>query len=82
MDLKINGLALCLGEGEEVLPVRAASLLNIPRGMVLGLRVIRRSIDARRSRPPRFVYMVRVRLPDGASVTVPEDAVGITITTG
>jgi uncharacterized FAD-dependent dehydrogenase len=80
MELKINGLALSLGEGEEILPSRAASLLGIPREMVLDLRVIRRSIDARRSRPPRFVYLVIVRLPDGSSFSVREDAVGITVT--
>ncbi len=80
MDLKINGLVLALGEGEEILPARAASLLGIPREMVLDLRVIRRSIDARRSRPPRFVYLVSVRLPDGSSFSVREDAVGITVT--
>ena len=80
MDLKINGLVLALGEGEEILPARAASLLGIPREMVLDLRVIRRSIDARRSRPPRFVYLVIVRLPDGSSFSVREDAVGITVT--
>ncbi len=65
MVLKINGLTLSLGEREELLPARVASLLGLPEGAVTDLRVIRRSIDARRARPPRFVYLVTVRLPDG-----------------
>ncbi|MBE0555984.1 MAG: hypothetical protein IH628_02020, partial [Proteobacteria bacterium] len=79
MELKINGLALSLGEGEEILPARVAFLLGIPREVVSDLQVIRRSIDARRSRPPRFVYLVRVRLPDGSAFSLREDAVGITV---
>ena len=79
MDLKINGLVLSLGEGEEILPARVALLLGIPREAVSDLRVIRRSIDARRSRPPRFIYLVSVRLPDGSSLSIREDAVGITV---
>ena len=80
MDLKINGLVLSLGEGEELLPARVAFLLGISQAAVSDLRVIRRSIDARRTRPPRFVYLVSVRLPDGSSFSVREDAVGVTVT--
>ncbi|MCX5837341.1 MAG: hypothetical protein NTW71_02315 [Deltaproteobacteria bacterium] len=65
MVLKINGLTLALGEPEEVLPARVASLLGLSRRVITDLRVIRRSIDARRSRPPRFVFLLTVRLADG-----------------
>ncbi|EKD21901.1 MAG: hypothetical protein ACD_87C00275G0003, partial [uncultured bacterium] len=60
MVLKINGLTLAVGEGEELLPARVASLLGLSAEAVSGLRVIRRSVDARRSRPPRFVYLLAV----------------------
>ena len=80
MVLRINGLALSLGEGEELLAARAASLLGIPREAVSGLRVIRRSIDARRSRPPRFVYLLSVRLPEGLAFSLRGDTAGITVT--
>ena len=66
MVLKINGLTLALGEREGILPVRVASLLGLPGGAISDIRVIRRSIDARRTRPPRFVYLLVVRLTDGA----------------
>jgi len=48
--------------------------------MVLDLRVIRRSIDARRSRPPRFVYLANVRLPDGTPFSLSGDAAGVVVT--
>jgi uncharacterized FAD-dependent dehydrogenase len=79
MILRINGLTLSLGEGETLLPALAASLLGLPEGVVTDLQVIRRSLDARRARPPRFVYLVSVRLPDGIALAVkaPE---GVTLT--
>jgi uncharacterized FAD-dependent dehydrogenase len=80
MVLKINGLTLSVGEGEDLLPARIASLLGLPVEAVTGLRVIRRSIDARRSRPPRFVYLLAVRLPDGTSFSVDQTTAGLTVT--
>lgn len=65
MVLKINGMTLALGEREGILPIRVASLLGLPEGAIADIRVIRRSIDARRTRPPRFVYLLVVRLADG-----------------
>jgi hypothetical protein len=56
MVLNINGLTLSLGEGVDLLPARAASLLGLSEGVVTDLRVLRRSMDARRVRPSRFVY--------------------------
>ena len=76
MVLKINGLTLSVGESEELLPARVASLLGVPDGAVTDLRVIRKSIDARRARPPRFVYLLTVRLPDGIPVSVDKTAAG------
>jgi uncharacterized FAD-dependent dehydrogenase len=68
MELKINGLTLALGEGEERLPIRVAALLGVSPEALKELRVIRKSLDARRARPPRFVYHLTVRLAEGISV--------------
>ena len=80
MVIKINGLALSVGESEALLPTRAASLLGVPHGAVSDLRIIRKSLDARRARPPRFIYLLTVRLPEGISVSVDKTAAGLTVT--
>ncbi len=80
MVFKINGLALSVGEKEELLSTRAASLLGVPAGAVTDLRVIRKSVDARRARPPRFVYLVTLRLPDGIPLSVDKTAAGLIVT--
>ncbi len=84
MVLKINGLALALGEREDLLPVRVASLLGLSEDAIADLRVIRRSIDARRSRPPRFVYLLVVRLVEGVDWrwTPERETAGIRVTEG
>jgi hypothetical protein len=84
MILKINGLALSLGEGEGLLRKKAAALLGLREEEIGEPRILRRSIDARRARPPRFVYLLTVALPEGlpwrspgeegeAAVTVAEE---------
>ncbi|MCL5808811.1 MAG: hypothetical protein M1418_09785 [Deltaproteobacteria bacterium] len=80
MVLKISGLTLSVGEREELLSARVASLLSLPAGVETDLQVIRRSIDARRARPPRFVYLVTVRLPDGTPFSIDQIAAGMTVT--
>ena len=80
MVIKINGLALSVGESEVLLPTRAASLLGVPNGAVTDVRIIRKSLDARRARPPRFIYLLTVRLPDGIPVSVDKTAAGVTVT--
>ncbi|OHE20111.1 MAG: hypothetical protein A2X95_05925 [Syntrophobacterales bacterium GWF2_56_9] len=80
MVLNISGLTLSLGEGVDLLPARAASLLGLSEEVVTDLRVLRRSIDARRARPPRFIYLVSVRLPDGVAWRPGEHAIGVSVT--
>ena len=80
MQLRINGLTLSLGEPQTLLPARAAALLGLPQAAVTGLEVLRRSLDARRSRPPRFVYLAALSVPDGFAI--PADfPPGVTIVT-
>jgi uncharacterized FAD-dependent dehydrogenase len=69
MVLEISGIAVSLGEGEGVLPGKAAVILGVPTGSIESLHIIRRSIDARRRRPPCFIYVVEVSLPDETSWT-------------
>ena len=45
---KINGLRLELGESEAMLPMLAAKKLGISQGDILSLRILRRSLDARK----------------------------------
>lgn len=80
MVLRINGLTLCLDEKEERLPSRVAVILGLPEGAVGEIRIIRRSIDARRARPPRLVYMLSVCLPEGFSVADIDPPAGVTVT--
>jgi uncharacterized FAD-dependent dehydrogenase len=67
--LKITGVILLLGEHERILKEKIASFLNIPCEDILSLKVVRKSIDARRRKPPRFMYSVTVSVPDGNYLT-------------
>lgn len=80
MVLQINGLSLSVGEKEDLLPARVAALFGLPVEEVRGLRVLRRSIDARRARPPRFVYLIAVSLPDGTPFPLGKTDAGVTVT--
>jgi len=69
LKLNITGIALSLGEGEEILKDKVASILNIPDEDISSITVVRKSIDARRRKPPRFIYSVDVSVPDGVDLT-------------
>jgi hypothetical protein len=69
MVLEISGIAVSLEEGEGVLAGKTAAILGVPSESIGSLRVIRRSVDARRRRPPRFIYVVEVSLPGDAPWT-------------
>lgn len=59
---QLNGLKLNLDESEECLVEKAARALNIPKSDIALLSVIRKALDARRNRPPHFVYAVKIIL--------------------
>ena len=44
--LKIDGIKLRLGEGEELLRLRAAEALHIRSSEIEQLRIVRKSVDA------------------------------------
>ncbi|SEM53148.1 hypothetical protein SAMN04489760_12026 [Syntrophus gentianae] len=64
MRLKIIDISLALGDGEEKLKEAAAGILGVSEKAVLSLDVLRKSLDARRNRPPFFVYALAVTLSD------------------
>ncbi len=70
MRLKIEGIILPPGK-EETLAEEVARFLSLPAGKISGLRIVRRSLDARRRRPPIFVYAVEADVPAGT--VIPEE---------
>lgn len=67
MLIRIEGIKLPPGK-EELLADEVAAALAVPRGAFTGLRIARRSLDARRRKPPVFIYTVEVEAPAGMSV--------------
>ncbi|MFN0057696.1 MAG: FAD-dependent protein [Planctomycetota bacterium] len=65
MTLLLRNLELPLKDDESALAGRAARELRVARQQLRGLRPVKRSLDARRGRPPHYVYTVAIDLePD------------------
>ncbi len=62
--LRIDGLALRPGESEEVLPARCGEILRLPAAEIETLRVVRRSVDARKEVAVVYSVHVSVRHED------------------
>ena len=60
----LSGIKLELGESEELLKKKAAAILDISIDDIVAIEVIRKAIDARRHKPPHFVYALRIRVSD------------------
>lgn len=60
----LSGIKLELGEREELLKKKAAAILNISIDDISAIEVIRKAIDARRHKPPHFVYALRISVSD------------------
>ena len=58
----LGGVKLSLGETEDQLAGKVSSALDINPDEIKSLEIVRKSIDARRNRPPQFVYVLRVAL--------------------
>lgn len=67
-EIRLNGLTLALDEKEESLKEKAAGALGASASDVVSCRVVRKALDARRNRPPRFVYAVKISLTDGTDL--------------
>lgn len=74
--LRITGIRLALDEDEERLKRKAASILRVSPKDIVCFEIIKKAIDARRNKPPHFVYVVQLSLADGFSLP-PELAEGI-----
>ncbi|WP_025323030.1 NAD(P)/FAD-dependent oxidoreductase [Deferrisoma camini] len=70
----VAGVPLGLDEDPGVLPVRAAGRLGLPGSAVRAWRILRRSLDARGNRPPRFVCRVALELAEPPPADVPAGA--------
>lgn len=61
---RLNGLKLTLREDEDGLTAKAAQALGISGGDIVFLHIIKKALDARRNRPPHFVYAVKIVVSD------------------
>ena len=61
----INGIKLALEEKEETLAAKAAAALKIKTDNIQKLEIVRKSLDARRHRPPFFVYLLKIGISSG-----------------
>ncbi len=68
--IQLNGLQLTLDEKEECLVAKAADALGIPVAGIVSWVIIKKALDARRNRPPHFVYAIKISLAD--NVVLPE----------
>jgi uncharacterized FAD-dependent dehydrogenase len=66
MSVKITNLRLELDDPEAVLPARAARRLGLDLQALRRLRILRKSLDARRHDDLHFTYSVEVDLPEDA----------------
>ncbi|MDQ1278331.1 MAG: uncharacterized protein QG555_1373 [Thermodesulfobacteriota bacterium] len=53
---RIDGVPLALDEDVQLLSSLVAAILHIDGNHIDNLQIIRKSLDARRNRPPRFIY--------------------------
>ncbi|MFA5180331.1 MAG: hypothetical protein WC405_03360 [Syntrophales bacterium] len=64
---RIEGVPLALEEDEGLLTSVIAAILHVTENHVENPQIIRKSLDARRNRPPRFIYNVAFTMEDGWS---------------
>ena len=62
--LLISGIRLALDENEKQLTGKAAAVLGAAPGNIADCKIVKRAIDARRNKPPHFVYAVQVSVAD------------------
>jgi len=79
MRYQIKGLSLELRDGEDQIKAATAKRLNLAPSAWTLFHVVRKSLDARRNRPPRFVYTVEIEMPDTMPVLL-GTVDGVTVT--
>ena len=58
--LRLSGIKLALDENEELLAAKVAAILDISVDDIVAVEIIRKAIDARRNKPPHFVYVLKI----------------------
>ena len=69
--LRITGIKLALDENEEQLTGKAAAMLAVSPTAIVNLKIVKKAIDARRNKPPHFVYAIQLTVAD--DFPVPRD---------
>ncbi|HUN55107.1 MAG TPA: FAD-binding protein [Smithella sp.] len=77
--LRLSGIKLALDETEELLAAKAAAILGITASDISAIEIVKRAIDARRHRPPHFVYVLNISIPSGIKLPA-ESSEGIQLT--
>jgi len=67
--LRLGEIKLGLDEPEKMLAVKAAAVLNISVDDIAVVEIVRKAIDARRHKPPHFVYVLNISVP--SSIKLP-----------
>ncbi|MRR17108.1 MAG: FAD-binding protein [Deltaproteobacteria bacterium] len=72
--IHLSGLELSLDEGEEDLATKAARAIGVSESDIISLAVVRKALDARRNKPPHFVYAAEISLAGEAKLpdTLPD----------
>ena len=78
MDVKVSNIRLKLDEPEDELPRKIAERLGIPVESIARLRILRKSLDARKRERIRFVYSAEASAPELDR----RDAAGLTAVEG
>ena len=60
-EMRLKGIKLKPGEDEHLLSLHAANALGIPADHVKEIRIIKKSLDARKKENPIFIYSIDVR---------------------
>ncbi len=76
--LRITGIKLSLDESEEQLSRKASAILSISPEEIINFEIIKKAVDARRNKPPHFVYIIQVSLANDFQLP-PQPADGIQI---
>ena len=59
---RISGITLNLDDDETLLPKVTAQALLLPESALRRIDIVKKAVDARRNRPPRFSYVLRVQI--------------------
>ncbi|PKN53345.1 MAG: hypothetical protein CVU55_01610 [Deltaproteobacteria bacterium HGW-Deltaproteobacteria-13] len=68
--LRISGIKLSLDESEKLLAHKVAEILDISVNDIDVVEIIRKAIDARRHKPPHFVYVLKISVPSAVKLPV------------